>query len=321
MSASDEHVESESTAASDDRFGPLTWVPAPTGVYGLDEGATPPPTLPMLNLDEIMRTQHARANPPAPAGYAPYAPQPAMPMVAPGSTPHPPPFFQPPSPVPFVAPQERRAAPPPVAPLPPAPRSPIRSVDMMTGEWPRHLGPARTPYDHASAITATVTVPPAAAPEQPSPPVPPAAQVQALPPAVIAQPSPKPTQARIPPPPPPVQSPPSPLLEPIVDQEESGAEGGQIMPLPPTISFEPPPPPPKRPYATLHNAVGLAWTALLLAVMIPPVGMALAWYCITIARENVTPESNSIASLATVISYISLLIGCVATIGVIAMLL
>jgi hypothetical protein len=74
--SSDENVESENPAAGDDRFGPLTWVPARSGVYGLDHGATPPPTIPMLNFDEIMRLQHGRANPGAPSAFAQYPPAP-----------------------------------------------------------------------------------------------------------------------------------------------------------------------------------------------------------------------------------------------------
>lgn len=281
MSPSEDNIEIPDSQPSDDRFAPLTWSPAPTGVYGLDHGATPAPTIPMLDFDELMRLQQARANPTAPLPYAPtlpsappstFASYPAPRPAAPVWVPYPPTAPAPPRPV---------APPVPVAAAPQIPRppeSPLRANDPATGSWPKHLGPARTPFEHASAIGTS------------APPVP----LLPAPPTV-------------------------PLPRTSDDDEEE--ESSITLPLPPLLPGELPPPPPKSPHATVQSAVGLAWTALLLAVLIPPVGIAVGWYCITIVRELGTPESASITSQVSVVSIAAIAVGVVATMGVIAMLL
>lgn len=282
--SSDENVESENPAAGDDRFGPLTWVPARSGVYGLDHGATPPPTIPMLNFDEIMRLQHGRANPGAPSAFAQYPPAP----IASGYVAYSPrsvsaPWVPNAQPLPPAPPMERTQSPatPPLGAVPfIAPQSPIRSRDIATGDWPKHIGPARAPFEHANAITG------AWAPTAPAP-------VQLAPAA------PRPIAAA---------------------DEDEDLDDSPLMPLPPALPFDMPPPPPKPADAALRNAVGLAWTALLLAVIIPPVGIVLGWYCISVTRETVVQDSVGIANQVKLVSYASMVVGCLATLGVISML-
>jgi hypothetical protein len=102
--------------------------------------------------------------------------------------------------------------------------------------------------------------------------------------------------------------------------EDEDLDDSPLMPLPPALPFDMPPPPPKPADAALRNAVGLAWTALLLAVIIPPVGIVLGWYCISVTRETVVQDSVGIANQVKLVSYASMVVGCLATLGVISML-
>ncbi len=36
----------------------------------------------------------------------------------------------------------------------------------------------------------------------------------------------------------------------------------------------------------LESARGLAWTAVVLALLLPPVGMGVAWFCLGVARRS-----------------------------------
>lgn len=184
------------------------------------------------------------------------------------------------------------------------PASPPRPV-----AYPPALGPARTPEEEWQLRHAAL------APYGPPPPMPPAA-----------------TEPTATPPRPPEEREPPPL--PTIAEES----GGLLAPLPvrPEVQGPPPPPlpqsaeeylaanpipdgPPKDPLESVHS---LSWTAMLLAVFLPPVGLALAWHCLRElrAQERKTQLPPGEVATARWIARLSLAAGAFATGGLLYLL-
>lgn len=181
--------------------------------------------------------------------------------------------FTPTMPPPF-APVSEQAASPPHLPVPVPPPMPASRA------WPVHLGPARPgipagPPPEDAAAHQHATHPPEAQSWAPPP-------VEWRPPP--SAPLPKPVQ-------------PHELPEEVdvVEEAAPSAFEGEVN------------------LAAIESARSLAWTAVALALFLPPVGIGVGWFCLGIARRSSgLPGCAAAASRLRALALLSLLLGCAA---------